>query len=216
MSKKIDLTGQRFGRLVVIEETKPFYSSGRKRMMWLCKCDCGNVLAVRGENLRCKNTMSCGCYKKERTRESNTKHGLTNSRIYYIWNSMLERCNHPSCRSYKYYGDRGIKVCKQWRKFEPFYEWAMSNGYREDLTIDRIDVNGNYEPSNCRWVDLYTQGRNKRNNRLVTIDGITHCLSQWMEIKGINKKTVYSRLNRGWSIEDALNIPIKRKRGEFR
>lgn len=135
------------------------------------------------------------------------KHGKKDSRIYSIWASMLQRCKNPNDISYSLYGNKGISVCEDWEYFINFDEWAMSNGYQEDLSIDRIDSNGNYEPSNCRWVSMKVQQRNRGNNRKIEYDNKNLCLTEWSEITGLHPKTIAYRLNSGWSVEDALTKP---------
>lgn len=193
--------GMRFNRLTVIE---PLPKRGHYAM-WRCRCDCGNIKDVYECNLLGNKSKSCGCLMKE----VNTRHGNCDSRLYRIWAGMLDRCNPNNTRS-KNHGDRGIKVCAEWHDYKAFEEWAVANGYDENAkhgkcTIDRIDNNGNYEPSNCRWVNNKTQCRNKRNNRLLTYKGETHCVAEWAEILGINPYTIYTRLHKGWSTEMALS-----------
>lgn len=206
MSKRIDLTGQRFGRLVVIEYS---HVSNRNKY-WKCQCDCGNTSIVSGALLRNGHTKSCGCLVKERGYQMLIKHGLFNKnrRLYGVWHSMRERCFNPNCHAYKDYGGRGITVCSEWNNFEPFYEWAISNGYKDNLTLDRINVNGNYEPNNCRWTDWKTQQNNKRTNIFYTFNGKTQTISQWAKEKGWGRTTLDNRLRAGWSFEKAITTPI--------
>lgn len=126
------------------------------------------------------------------------KHGMNGTRIYREWCHMKERCNSVKHKSYKHYGGKGIKVCEEWQKdFIPFYEWSMNNGYRDNLTLDRIDVDGNYEPNNCRWITNLEQQRNKKNNRFLTIEGITKTVSEWATISNLDRHTIYYRLDKG-------------------
>lgn len=208
MSRVKDLTNQRFGRLTVLE----FKGVSKSRSaLWLCKCDCGNVKIVRSRDLVREHVKSCGCLKTELPSKRFSTHKLSKHRLYKIWDAMKHRCLNPNSSGFYKYGGRGITICDEWKNdFKAFYDWAMNNGYGEGLTIDRIDNNGNYRPNNCRWVDVKIQGRNKRNNRLLTCKGETHCLSEWVELLGFkNHTTILSRLRRGWSIERALTEPIK-------
>lgn len=172
--KKIDLTGQRFGKLVVLEEGIPIINpNGQRSITWICKCDCGNEKIIRGTSLRNGSTVSCGCFHKEQVRTMMKKHGdAHNSRLYSVWMNMRRRCNDPKNKNYHSYGGRGIKVCDEWANdYIAFRTWALSNGYKEDIkesgrndiTIDRIDVNGNYEPGNCRFLTCRENCLNKRD-----------------------------------------------------
>lgn len=172
--KRIDLTGQRYGRLIVLERAEPHITkSGKKIERWKCKCDCGNETVVRHGNIRNGSTTSCGCYHKEKFGDINRTHNLSNkSHLYGVWKSIKDRCYREKCKSYKNYGGRGIKMCDEWKNdYKSFYVWAIENGYEEKqttggmniLSIDRIDVNGDYCPSNCRFVTNIVQARNKRN-----------------------------------------------------
>lgn len=173
--------------------------------MWLCQCECGRTVIVSGANLRNGHIKSCGCYRSEIARKNATKHGLRQTRLYKIFHGMKKRCYTPTAINFSIYGGRGITICEEWlNDFQAFYDWAMSNGYADDLSIDRIDVNGNYEPSNCRWVSMKEQVNNRRANRFITYNGETHTLSEWSNIVGINIKTLHKRLRDGWSAEDAL------------
>ena len=160
MSKLIDLTGKRFGKLVVLERAE----NDKGRSQWLCRCDCGNLKVINGSNLRHDKSHSCGCL----CIGNHTKHGYSDTRLYHVWHGMRQRCNYPKHNEFKHYGGRGIRVCDEWNNsFMAFHDWAMSYGYLPDAprgkcTLDRIDINGNYEPSNCRWVDMKTQMLNRQ------------------------------------------------------
>lgn len=199
----IDISGKKYGRLLVLS----YYGTKNRRSQWLCKCDCGKEVIVDGYRLRSGKTKSCGCLSKETAREKATKHGMSSSRIYFIHNSMNERCFNPNSSEYYNYGYRGISVCDAWKGrigFENFLKWSMKNGYSDDLSIDRINVNGNYEPSNCRWVTQKEQMNNTRFNLFVEYNGETYTLSEWSEKLKIPYKTLYQRLKRGWDVKRAF------------
>lgn len=167
---------------------------------WLCKCDCGNTIVTVGYCLRSGDTKSCGCLLNENRGKSSKTHGMTKTRLYHVWLSMKERCYTSTCNTYKNYGGRGIKICDEWlgeNGFVNFKEWSLANGYAEDLSIDRIDVNGNYEPSNCRWATRIQQANNKRNNVYITIDGEVHTLTEWCKILNVSRSTVTKRKGKG-------------------
>lgn len=167
-----DLTGRKFGKLTVSKFVK---ADERRRRYFECVCDCGEIRIVEASHLRSGHTKSCGCSKNERIKNLNYKLGLSTSKIYYTYRNMLNRCYWDKSSESKNYKDRGIVVCDEWRNkengFENFVKWSMKNGYSEDMTIDRINVNGNYEPNNCRWTDTITQANNKRNNKYVVVNG---------------------------------------------
>lgn len=212
MSKLIDLTGQKFGRLTVAERAENgVRKNGSSYTRWLCKCDCGKELIVDGGNLKKGHSKSCGCYAREQIIKTHTTHGQKKSRLYVIWRGMKSRCANPKTNRYKNYGGKGIKVCDEWlHDFKAFYDWSMSHGYADNLTLDRIDANGNYEPLNCRWVTIKEQENNRTNNHWITYNGETHTMMQWAEITGINFHTIKSRLKMGWTVERALTAPVKK------
>ena len=205
------LVGKKFGKLTVLKEDKrvPRYNANGTlkghRIFYLCKCDCGNIVSVNRDGLLRGSTKSCGCYAKEKAKIANTKHNLTHHRLYNIFHHVRARCLKPNCKTYPQYGGRGIKICEEWKNdFMNFYSWAMSNGYKDNLTLDRIDVNGNYDPNNCRWADMKTQTNNKTNNFLITIFNRTQTLTEWCEEKGLSYEKISARISQGWSIEDAF------------
>ncbi len=197
-----DITGKRFGKLVVIA---PHHQDGRHEWYWDCLCDCGNHKIVSGNKLRSGNTKSCGCYRREC--KSHYKHGMTNSRLYVIWCNMKARCNNPKSSEYYLYGGRGISVYKKWQNdFQAFAEWAIASGYNDTLSIDRINVDGNYTPNNCRWATFAEQAINQRRNHFVTAFGKTMTIKEWSDYSGIKYDTIERRLNQyGWSAEDAVS-----------
>ena len=195
-----DLSGQRFGRLIALSEAE---RSPLGRTQWLCRCDCGNVKVVASRHLKNGATKSCGCWHDEAASINATKHGRYGTRTYTAWSGMLQRCTNPSNRFYSDYGGRGIKVCERWRTFANFL--ADMGEVPEGMSIDRIDPNGDYEPSNCRWATAQEQARNRRSNRAVTFNGETKTLAEWAEKLGIGYGTLHSRLNYyGWDTEKAF------------
>ena len=203
MSRLIDLAGQRFGRLLVIE------AAGRNRsggVIWACSCDCGGSVAVCSDGLRHGGTDSCGCLRGERLKSAATKHGQHGTGAHTSWMSMRQRCLNPKNPAFKDYGGRGISICDQWDSFEVFFSdmGARPNG----MELDRRDVNGNYEPGNCRWATQLDQHRNQRKTLYATIDGATRCLTEWLEQYPINYRTVMTRIHKmGWPLEKAITTP---------
>lgn len=206
MSKLIDITGNRYGMLTVIcrDENRP-----RGVVTWKCKCDCGNVKTVIGRNLKSGQVKSCGCMRVMLAKNTATHH-MTGTRLYRIWSMIKARCCRKSLPAYKEYGGRGIKMCDEWKKsFENFMEWAFANGYEENLTIDRIDFNGDYCPENCRWVPFSEQALNRRSNIRIEYNGEVHCLSEWCKIYGKNYYRVHDRMyKKKWNFERAMFEPV--------
>lgn len=273
-----DLTGKRFGRLIVIKYTGK--TDKRHNTLWLCKCDCGNITEANSYRLKNGEIKSCGCLYKENLKKINGNYNLIGkkyslltvleeayvkngkkywkcicdcgnisyrtttelvtqeikscgclkknklpikikgTRLYRIWSGMKRRCNNISDREYKYYGGRGIKVCNEWNNSSyVFYNWAMTNGYKDNLTLDRIDVNGNYEPNNCRWVTWKVQENNRRNNDFIEYNGEKHTLKEWSEILSINisQSVLWSRIRKyNWSIEKAFTTPVYRRKNGWK
>lgn len=197
--KKTNLTGQTFGRLTVLR----FAEIRKKLACWECQCSCGNKKIISGRDLVRGRTKSCGCFRKE----INKTHGLSQTRLFRIWCLIRRRCFKQGTRGYKYYGSRGITICKEWLEFMPFYNWAMSQGYRENLTIERIDNNGNYESSNCTWIPQAQQTQNSRHCVPVVINNLNfHTITAACRHFGVTRAAFYHRLKRGLSAEQALSL----------
>ena len=206
--KARDLSGNTYGHLTVLNYDKTI--KGHK--YYLCKCDCGKIKSISGSHLSTGSSKSCGCKVAEKTIERNTTHSLSKTRLYHIWIGMKERCLNPNSHAFKNYGGRGIHICNEWlNDFVEFYKWSIANGYSDDLTIERIDVNGNYEPQNCTWISLSEQNKNKRNVIYITINGITKSITKWADDSPVNLVTIYKRLQRGWDYETAITAPDQRK-----
>ena len=191
-----DLTGKKFGKLEVIG----VHDTGSRKTYYVCQCDCGNIKVVRADALISGATKSCGCIKKEQDKinlSANHKHKMSGTRIYETWQDMKRRCYNKQNARYDRYGGRGITVCEEWlNDFQSFYDWAINNGYSDDLTIDRIDNDGNYEPSNCRWSTAKEQCNNRGSNINITIGNATKSLMCRCEIFNVDYKKVYARYKR--------------------
>lgn len=209
MSTAKDIIGQRFGRLLVVER----HGTRGSAATWLCVCDCGVRRIVFGFSLRSGATRSCGCLGAELTVQRQMKHGdgRRGAKIpeYTAWEDMIDRCHNPNCRNYRYYGARGISVCDRWRSSYENFLSDMGRRPSPQHSIDRKNVNDNYEPLNCRWATRKEQSRNTRANRLLTYGGETHCLAEWAELVGIVTTTLKKRLDSGWTMEQALTTPVK-------
>lgn len=202
MSKLIDYSGKKIGRLTVVARVG---SNRQREAMWLCNCECGNETIIRGSDARTGHIKSCGCWKRENSRKMLTKHGQRRTRLYHTWCNMKRRCNNPNDIGYNLYGGRGIKVCEEWSQdFAAFHRWAYENGYTERKTIDRIDPDGDYCPENCRWASQKEQQNNRRNNHTLSHNGETHNIAEWAEMTNIKAGTISGRIKRGWTVERAL------------
>lgn len=209
MRELIDLAGQVFGRLTVIRRAE---NDKWGNTMWLCQCECGKEKAMASGSLTSGRSTSCGCYRDQVTSQRSITHGGSGSALYSIWHNMKCRCYNQNNDGYKNYGARGITICESWLEdFASFNSWALNNGYVEGLSIDRIDVNGNYEPDNCRWATMPEQNNNKRTSRMITIGGVVKTMKQWSEVYGINYATLQSRIDKlGLNPIDALTKPINK------
>lgn len=213
MARLMDLTGQRFGRLTVIERVKR-EKGEQGSALWRCKCDCGNETISTSQALRNGRAKSCGCYAKEVRKQLSTKHGGHKERLYGVWQDMKRRCESSYCASYKNYGGRGISVCDEWRDdYKAFRAWAFANGYNESETrgkceLDRIDVNGNYCPENCRWTTHAEQCRNKRNNYNITYKGETLNFVDWAVILFVTQSKFRNMID-NYGEENAIEHLLK-------
>lgn len=213
-----DLSGNVFERLTVMTKHSERSSSGT--LMWKCKCTCGKTVIISGNSLRSGHTKSCGCYHREKAKsqaaamgKKNRTHGKTKSPEYYVWRGMLFRCNVASCSAYSNYGGRGIKVCERWNRFDNFYA-DMGDRPSPQHEIDRIDVNKDYTPDNCRWVTVKEQQRNRRSNVMITYEGRTQCIAAWAEERGMTTMQLWRRLrNKKWTIHEAMTVPVSRFNG---
>lgn len=213
MERCKDLTGQRFGRLTVIDRAKNHVKpSGKKEAAWNCLCDCGGKSVVVGYRLTTGCTKSCGCLSAEKAAQRLKTHGKSKTRLHRIWVNMHRRCSYNKHEAYVNYGGRGIQVCNQWEDFAAFYNWAINNGYSEKLTLDRIDVNRGYGPNNCRWSTRKEQSNNKRNNILINYHGKKQPLKRWAEDLNLPYSTLFARIRTyKWPIIRAFETPVNQK-----
>lgn len=205
-----DMTGQRFGRLQVLEQVSRSRSG---QIIWLCVCDCGNQTRVDGSQLRRKKTSSCGCLRRELAQQPT--HDMSKSAIYKVWNSMNQRCRNANSPMYSDYGGRGISVCLEWQdSFETFRDHvaALDNYAEKGYSIDRIDNDGDYEPGNVRWATRAEQVRNRRSTRLITYNNKTQCLADWAKELGMNYSTLRVRILDGQSVEQAFTTPTEKRK----
>lgn len=209
MGQAKDLTGEVFGRWTVIKRADP-PNDKTGHPLWHCRCVCGNEADVVVWSLRSGASKSCGCQQLEEFAKRVRTHGDSHARLYGIWKAMRARCFNPNFQQYDDYGGRGITVCDEWLDYPTFKKWAISTDYTDDMTLDRIDVNGNYEPTNCRWVTWREQILNRRVTRWYTMDGRTMCLFDWASEYGINYATLRNRLRRGMDFVSAIHKPVQK------
>lgn len=200
-----DLTGQRFGRLVVIERV----GTRSRNALWKCKCDCGNEKEVLSGSLANGHTKSCGCFRSQFAREKVTTHGMCKTKLHGVWTAMKARCSNSHLESYSNYGGRGITVGDEWSDFINFYNWANSTGYNGLLTLNRKDNEKGYCPQNCEWSTRKEQANNKRNNVWYEYRGEKKTISQWSDVCGMSYKIIAGRIRAGWDIKQALFTPIQ-------
>lgn len=204
------IPNQKFGRLTIIREIEPKIGNDGKKVRYVeCLCECGKICHVRFHALKRGRVKSCGCLSSETTIKYFTKHGLANKHpLYAVWKGIKGRCTNPKSHAYKDYGGRGINICDEWIcNFETFFNWCLSNGWEQGLTIDRIDNNKGYYPDNCRFVNIITQARNKRNNREITYKGKTwHSVAQFCSDMKLTYRRFYQRIKRGMSVEKAVSL----------
>jgi hypothetical protein len=213
MSKIIDLTGQRYGRLVVLSRaSSSLQPSGQKATQWKCQCDCGNTAVVRAANMRTGRAQSCGCLHMEKLRLNFRTHGMTQTPEHISWKSMIQRCDYPRHNRYHLYGWRGIKIAPEWREFARFLA-DMGKRPTPQHSLDRIDPNGDYAPGNCRWATPKEQQRNKSNTIYVTWDGKRIPLIEAAERAGLFSSTVRRRIRAGWPDSD-LFLPVRARRSQ--
>jgi hypothetical protein len=195
-----NLLGRRFASLLVLCRSTDCGNGKKPTVKWECQCDCGNEVTVSGNALLSGHTKSCGCLK--------IKHGYSNKeRLYQTWKNMRRRCFDPTNNRWEHYGGKGITICPEWNDYVLFREWAMSSGYNDDLTIDRIDVNGNYCPDNCRWVDAKTQANNVSRNHIIEYEGKKMTMSEFAGYLGISYSALQHRIERGWDMKSIVTTP---------
>lgn len=206
--RRTDITGQKFGMLTVIErDGYGVDKDGKHYSLWKCQCECGNITTISQHLIVTGEKRSCGCLRKQFKSTKGERHGMSGTRLYTTYRMMLARCENPTDHHFKDYGGRGIKVCDEWKNsFNSFYEWAIANGYTDNLTIDRIDVNGNYEPNNCRWATNTQQQRNKRNNKRHLVNGEYLLIKEISEKYNIPEETLRGRMRYGnMTMQEAVN-----------
>lgn len=213
-----DLSGEKYGRWTVLEVAG---RNDKGNILYKCRCDCGKEKIVSSTSLRDGSSKSCGCLQKEKSKEnllrynsserykqpSHTTHGMRHTRLYRVWCGMKKRCNCTNYEHFDRYGGRNIRVCEEWSNdFQKFADWALKSGYKDDLSIDRIDVEGNYTPENCRWATIKMQARNKENTLLYEHEGVTKPFIEWCENYGVPYKSAHARYRKGKSFDEIFKV----------
>lgn len=206
VSRRKDFTGMRFGKLTVIKFHHSQNTTNGTKSFWVCRCDCGKEVVVRTDCFTSGNTRSCGCLHKDIAQEKFDNR--TKSKLYHVYYGIKQRCENPNHHSYKNYGGRGIKVSNEWDTWESFRNWALENGYKENcnLSIERIDVNGDYSPDNCKWIKIPLQSKNTRRTLHLEYNGKVMCLCDWAKELKVNQNTLYHWIqHKHMTIEDVIN-----------
>ena len=221
MRNKKELIGKRFGRLVILDVYENVRDKNSHGYKCLCKCDCGKTTEKWEYHLKSGAVKSCGCLHSEITEKNNkgrtTINVTENKKAYFMWKDMIKRCSDSKCSNYHHYGARGISVCDEWKDFKNFLKWLESNGFDKNMgrecSIERIDVNGDYSPQNCKIAGIKEQQNNKTDNHYIIINGKTMTVTQWCEITGVKRSVAYDRIKNGWAEEDAVTLaPSHKKR----
>lgn len=205
MRLAVDITGKRYDRLVVVEYVG---KTSNGHSLWLCRCDCGAETKVTKSNLSCGRQVSCGCKRREQAGVMNKTHGKSGTRLYRIFTNMVSRTENENVPCFSVYGGRGVSICKEWREdFSAFANWAVQNGYSDNLTLDRIDNDKGYCPDNCRWVPWLKQFENRRTTAYIEHNGKRKTIKEWAQVYQLDSKLLRRRLQDGWSFQDALETP---------
>lgn len=206
---KNDLSGQKINMLTVIKEVG---KAKDRHIKWLCKCECGNYTTINSNLLKSKKIISCGCYKRKRTSEIFSIHNLAKTKLYFIWEGLKQRCLNPKNKAFRFYGARGITVCNEWQEdFCLFQKWALNNGYKEGLSIERINVNGNYEPENCKWIPTSEQYLNTRKIQFIEYNGEINTINYFSNKYNISHSTFRRHLKKGETPEQIIEKHKKEK-----
>jgi hypothetical protein len=208
-AKPKDLTGARYGMLTAIKDVGAL----RNARVWAFRCDCGKEVQRIGSRVaKAKGLQNCGCVNpaiRSENGKANKTHGWSQHKLYGVWRQMMRRCYQASCADYPNYGGRGITVCSDWRNVSSFCEWGVKSGYQDGLTIERLDVDGNYSPHNCAWIPNKDQARNRTNMRMITYKGETMFAADWARRLGMKQSTIGARIRYGWTDDRIIGEPVR-------